>query len=154
MTDINSLTVIGRLTKDIGGTDFAYLNTGIAKLSFSIAVNRSIKRGEEWVEDVSYFDITYWGKPAEAIIQYLGKGKQVCVKGYLKQDRWEKDGQKHSKVGIVAESVQLLGGNNSNSGNTASYEQPPSKSAFTPKAQQLTQQQETFDTEFPEDIPF
>lgn len=149
MTDINSVTVIGRLTRDIGENDFAYLNTGTAKLTFSIAVNRSIKRGEEWIEDVSYFDITYWGKAAEAVKQYIGKGKQVCIKGYLKQDRWEKDGQKHSKIGIIAESVQLLGGN-AGSG----YDQAPSKAAFTPKAQSA--QQQTFESseEFSEDIPF
>jgi single-strand DNA-binding protein len=158
MTDLNNVGIIGRLTRDIGEDDFSYINTGTAKLIFSIAVNRSVKHGDDWVDEASFFDVTYWGKPAEGIKQYLGKGKQVAVKGYLKQDRWEKDGQKHSRISIVAESVQLLGSKGDGSGNSGSgeYHKPAfnNGSSFKPKAEEPQQQSFEEQNEFPEDIPF
>lgn len=111
MTDINTVNIIGRMTRDIGERDFAYTTGGTARLNLSIAVNRSEKRGGEWADKASFFDITVWGKTAENIKPYLHKGKQIAIGGYLDQQRWEKDGQKYSKVVIIANSVQLLGGN-------------------------------------------
>ena len=107
MTDINTLTIIGRLTSNC---DLAYTASGTARLNLSIAVNRSQKSGGEWSDKASFFDVTVWGKTAENISPYLSKGKQIAVQGYLDQQRWEKDGQRFSKVCIVAEQVQLLGG--------------------------------------------
>ena len=112
MTDLNHVVLIGRLTRDLGEDErsFGYVGNGQARANVSIAVNRSRKNGEQWVDEVNYFDVTIWGKTAENLKPYLLKGKQICVEGYLKQDRWEKDGQKMSKVSIVANNVQLLGG--------------------------------------------
>ena len=107
MTDINTLTIIGRLTSNC---DLAYTADGTARLNLSIAVNRSQKSGGEWSDKASFFDVTVWGKTAENISPYLSKGKQIAVQGYLDQQRWEKDGQRFSKVCIIAEQVQLLGG--------------------------------------------
>lgn len=164
MTDLNHVVLIGRLTRDLGDDErsFAYTASGTARANVSIAVNRSAKRGEEWVDEVSYFDITIWGKTAENLKPYLLKGKQIAVSGYLKQDRWEKDGQKFSKVGIVADSVQLLGGK-SDGGSEAQREADrfwggqesggKEKPSFTPKSQAQQYQASGVD-EFPEDIPF
>lgn len=112
MTDLNHVVVIGRLTKDLGNDErsFGVLPNGQARANISIAVNRSRRNGDEWVDEVNYFDVTIWGKTAENLKPYLLKGKQIAVDGYLKQDRWEKDGQKMSKVSIVANNVQMLGG--------------------------------------------
>lgn len=112
MNDVNQLVLIGRLTQDLGADErsFGYVGNGQARANFSIAVNHSKKNGEQWVDEVDYFSITVWGKTAENLKPYLTKGKQVCVVGHLKQDRWEKDGQKQSRVSIVADNVQLLGG--------------------------------------------
>ena len=107
MTDINTLTIIGRLTSNC---DLAHTAGGAARLNLSIAVNRSQKSGGEWSDKASFFDVTVWGKTAENISPYLSKGKQIAVQGYLDQQRWEKDGQRFSKVCIIAEQVQLLGG--------------------------------------------
>lgn len=152
MTDTNAVILIGRLTRDLTGEDYAYTNSGIARARISIAVNRSVKKNEQWIDEVSYFDITLWGKTAENLKPYLLKGKQIAVTGVLKQDRWEKDGQKNSKITIIAENVQLLGskgeGGNSPAANS---EQSQSKQAFSPKSQE---QQQTFGEDFPEDIPF
>lgn len=107
MTDINNVNLVGRLTRDI---DIRYTQSGTAIGSCAIACNRSIKKGEQWEDEASFFDVTVFGKMAEGLKDYLTKGKQIAVSGYLKQDRWQKDGQNFSKVGIVAESIQLLGG--------------------------------------------
>ena len=76
-------------------------------------MNRSVKKGDSWEDEVSYIDCEIWGKTAENLKDKLVKGKQVCIRGYLKQDRWEKDGQKQSRLKVVAETVQLLGGGKS-----------------------------------------
>ncbi|MGP1438651.1 MAG: single-stranded DNA-binding protein, partial [Treponema sp.] len=91
---------------------------------FSVAVNRRKKAGEEWVDEVSFFDVVFWGKMGESINQYLVKGKQVAVTGELRQNRWEQDGQPRSKVEIIANNLQLLGtaqGNGKQYQNTDSY---------------------------------
>ena len=114
MTDLNDVILIGRLTRDCGTDErsFSYVGNGTAKAIASLAVNRSVKKGDSWEDEVSYIDCEIWGKTAENLKDKLVKGKQVCVHGYLKQDRWEKDGQKQSRLKVVAESVQLLGGGN------------------------------------------
>jgi len=123
MTDLNTVVLIGRLTRDLDSSDprsFGYVGNGMARANISIAVNRSRKNGDQWVDEVNYFDVTIWGKTAENLKSYLTKGKQICVEGYLKQDRWEKDGQKLSKVTVVANNVHLLGGRNDGSSQSAS----------------------------------
>lgn len=166
MTDLNHVVLIGRLTQDLGSDErsFGYVGNGQARANVSIAVNRSKKEGDQWVEEVNYFNITIWGKTAENLKPYLTKGKQICVEGHLKQDRWEKDGQKQSRVTIVADQVQLLGGksDSNNSEPTSTYAQqyenqqnPFKHSAPTFKpAQQTTAEQATLGDDFPEDIPF
>ena len=107
MTDINNATLVGRLTKD---ADIRYTAGGTAVLNFSIAVNESRKQGEQWVEEVNFFDITLFGKMGESVHQYMTKGKQVAISGRLQQQRWQKDGQNYSKVAVIANYVQLFGG--------------------------------------------
>lgn len=106
--DINNVFVIGHLTKD---SEVKYTTSGTAKMDLSIAVNRSVKENGEWTQRASYFDIEYWGKRAESINQYLHKGKQIGVAGYLDQKRWTTpEGQNRSKIVIVAMDIELLGG--------------------------------------------
>ncbi len=111
--DINLVTLVGRLTRD---AELKYTNSGYAVCKFSLAVNRKKRSGEQWIEEVNYFDVVLWGKRGEAIQQYLGKGKQIAVSGELRQNRWEQDGQKRSKVEIIASEIQFLGSSGSNSG--------------------------------------
>ena len=140
MADLNNISVIGRMTRDLDGRAFAYTQNGKARLNISIAVNDGY--GEN--QYTSYFDIVVWGKTAENIKPYLGKGKQICINGRLRQDRWESNGQKNSRVVIVAETVQLLGGRDNGAGTGGNYQQP------------AQQQAPDYDNggEFSEDIPF
>lgn len=157
MTDLNNVTLIGRLTRDVGSDErsFAYLPSGQARANLSIAVNRSKKNGDQWVDEVSYFDVTLWGKQAESLKPYLTKGKQIAVEGYLRQDRWEKDGQKNSRVSITATNVQLLGGKSDNyqqSGGDAPKFQPKQPPVSSPMPDATPYGGDTGG--FPEDIPF
>lgn len=159
MTDLNHVVLIGRLTQDIGSDErsFGYTSSGQARANVSIAVNRSKKSGEQWIDEVNYFNVTIWGKTAENLKPYLTKGKQICVEGHLKQDRWEKDGQKQSRVSVVADSVQLLGGRGENgqqTGGTPKF-QPNNNSGQNPGYSNY-QSEPYGDTgnDFPEDIPF
>ncbi len=106
--DLNQVVVVGRLTRD---AELRFTQTGTAISRMSIAVNRRKRSGDnQWADEVSYFDVVLWGKIAESLQSYLTKGKQIAVSGELRQNRWEQDGQKRSKVEIVATNVQLLGG--------------------------------------------
>jgi single-strand DNA-binding protein len=116
MADINHVVLVGRLTRD---AELKYTANGQAVCKFSVAVNRRKKSGEQWVDEANFFDVVLWGRQGEAVNQYLLKGKQVGVDGELRQDRWEQDGQNRSKVEIVANNLQLLGGGAGGPGGTA-----------------------------------
>lgn len=111
--DINSVVLVGRLTRD---AELKYTANGTAVCKFAVAVNRRRKTGDSWSDEASFFDIVLWGRQGEAIHQYLGKGKQIAVQGELRQNRWEQNGQNRSKVEIHAVNVQLLGGGPSGGG--------------------------------------
>jgi single-strand DNA-binding protein len=86
-----------------------YTPNGKAVASFSLAINRKYKQGEELKEEVSFIDIVVFGKPAEACGQYLNKGDSALIDGRLQQRRWDdkESGQKRNKVEVVADSVQF-----------------------------------------------
>jgi single-strand DNA-binding protein len=113
-TDLNIVALIGRLTRPC---EMRYTNTGFAICSFSLAVNRRKKAQDgSWNDSVSFFDCSFFGKAAEGVSQYLTKGQQVSVQGYLDQQSWETNGQKRSKVVVIVNSLSLLGSSgNSNS---------------------------------------
>ena len=177
MTDTNHVVLVGRLTKDLGTDErsFGYVANGQARANISIAVNRSKKNGDQWIDEVNYFDVTIWGKTAENLKPYLTKGKQIVVDGYLKQDRWkDQNGNNQSRIKIVAQSIQLLGGNQNqqdstprfqpvNNNQTMNNNQNPFVQNQSTSAQQYAgqnqpqNQQNGFvqeDLPYPEDIPF
>lgn len=102
--NINNVTLIGNLTRD--PESFA------AGCNLGIAVNERAKVDGEWADRPSFFDVTVFGKQGEACAEHLSKGSQVAIQGRLTQDRWENEGQKRSKVKIIAFSVQFLGSKN------------------------------------------
>lgn len=105
--DLNTVALVGRVTKD---SELRNSSSGIPLCNFSVAVNRRVKKGDQWSDEASFFDLTLWDKQAESLNKYLVKGTQVAVQGELRQDRWEKDGQKQSKIQVFVSSIQLLGG--------------------------------------------
>ena len=156
--DINNVVLVGRLTREI---ELKYLNSGTAVGRFSLAVNRIKRSGDQREEEVSFFDITVWGKQAEVLNPYLSKGRQVCVSGELRQSRWEQDGQSRSRIEIVASSIQLLGGGGASSGaptnqsDNRSYGQKPnSRPAQAPQSRAKDAPSFPGPEQFDDDIPF
>lgn len=147
MADMNRVSIIGRLTRDVEEPQ------GQGPLRFSVAVNRSVKRGEEWADEASFLDVEYWHR---SILQYLTKGKQLGIDGELKQDRWtdKETGQPRSKVVIAAQRVQLLGGGKDadhGAGGAQGSTVPPRPAKPKPEAQVRT---ETAADGFQDEIPF
>ena len=142
MVDINHVVLIGRLTRD---AELKSLASGQAVCKFSIAVNRRRKVGEnQWEDEPNFFDVVVWGRQGESLHQYLVKGKMICVDGELKQDRWQQDGQNRSKVEIIANNIQLLGGNPGSG----------SSGGARNNANAAPQQAAPADDSFADDIPF
>jgi len=165
MADVNHVILIGRLTRD---AELKYTSGGMAVCKFAIAVNRRKKSGEQWVEEASFFDIVLWGRSGETLNQYLVKGKQIAVEGELHQNRWEQDGQSRSKIEIVANNVQLLGGNAGGQGSSSASGDSSSGGYSASNAGSSSQYQKRQETgnhsssgaddstppDFPDDIPF
>lgn len=107
MQDLNHVVLIGRLTRD---AEIKYTGSGTPVTRIGLAVNRRRKSGDGWIDEASFFDVVLWGRMGESLSQYLTKGKQVAIDGELRQNRWEQNGQKRSKVEVVANNLQLLGG--------------------------------------------
>ena len=102
--DINNVTFTGRLVKDveIKAINHSFLMTG------SFAVNRSFKKGEDWVEEASFFNFKQWvksEKQKDFLAQRLKKGTQISIDGQFVQERWEKDGQKQSTYFLYVNNI-------------------------------------------------
>jgi single-strand DNA-binding protein len=116
MANINRVVLVGNLTRD---PELRHTGGGTAVCSMRIAVNTRRKDGAtgEWSDKPNYFDITVFGNQAESCNQYLAKGRPVAIDGRLDWQEWEaQDGTKRSKVEIIAESVQFLGGRDGGGG--------------------------------------
>jgi single-strand DNA-binding protein len=101
----NKIILIGNLTKD---PELRYTPQGTAVASFRIAVNSKIKQQGELKDETLFIGVVVFGKQAESAGQYLSKGRSVLVEGRLQERSWEKDGQKHSRMEVVASSVRFL----------------------------------------------
>lgn len=105
-SDLNRVILIGRLARD---SELRYTPAGMAVASFTLANNRSYSTGGEKKEQVSYFDCVAWSKLGELITEYCKKGAQIAIEGRLQQRRWDdSEGNKKSKIEIVAENIQFL----------------------------------------------
>ncbi len=110
MAALNKVLLMGNLTRD---PELRYIPSGTAVAKLGLAVNREYqdRQSGEKKEDVCFLDITVWGKQAEVCNQYLSKGRSVFIEGRLEYSTWEtKEGDKRSKIEVIAERVQFLGG--------------------------------------------
>lgn len=109
MASFNRVILLGNLTRD---PELRYVPSGTAVSEIGLAVNDRRKNAAgEWVDETTFVDVTLWGRTAEIASEYLTKGSPVLIEGRLKLDSWEsQDGQKRSKLRVVAEKMQLLGG--------------------------------------------
>jgi single-strand DNA-binding protein len=156
MADLNKVMLVGNLTRD---PEVRHTPGGQAVADVRLAINRKYRdQAGTDREEVVYVSVTVWGRQAETCAQYLTKGAPVLVEGRLKLDEWEKDGQKQSRLGVVAERVQFLsrGGSGARGGGGEFEDAPPSsRPARAPDrspAADRTPQEEILDDH--DDVPF
>jgi single-strand DNA-binding protein len=108
MANYNRVILMGNLTRD---PQLKYLPNNTAVCEFGLAINRRWRdKDGNQKEDVCFVDISAFARTAETINQYMTKGKPILVEGRLKFDSWTgQDGQKRSKLSVVAENFQFVG---------------------------------------------
>lgn len=128
MASYNHVVLVGNLTRDV---EVRLTKTNLSVASLSIAVSKRTKVGSEWKDETSFFDVTAFGKTAEVAAEYLQKGSPVLIDGELKQETWEKDGRRNSKVVVICNRLTMLGGKNSEprASEYAKAEAPPASRA-------------------------
>lgn len=121
MASFNQVILLGNLTRD---PQLRYTPTQMAVCDFGLAVNRKFKAADgSDREEVTFVDCTAWGKQAEVINTYCTKGKPLFIQGRLKLDTWEdkNGGGKRSKLNVVVETFQFIGGRDQAGGGGGGY---------------------------------
>jgi single-strand DNA-binding protein len=158
MASFNKVILMGNLTRD---PELRYTPKGTAIAKIGLAVNRTWRTETgETKEEVTFIDVDIFGRTAENVGQYMRKGSPILVEGRLRLDQWDdkQTGQKRSKLGVVADTVQFLSSGNRNaegggSGPAPSAPRQASRPAPPP------QQQAAPDSDGPpppddDDVPF
>ena len=142
MANLNKVLLIGRLTRD---PESRSIPSGTVVVSFGLAVNRVYNRRDsgEKVEETCFVDVEAWGRVGETIARYMSKGRSIFIEGRLKFDSWERDGQRRSKLSVVAENFQFLGDGGGGGRGAASAPQGATVGA-----------RETPQDDYEDDIPF
>lgn len=160
MANVNKVMLLGNITRDL---EVRYTPKGTAVCDLGMAVNR-IRTGDngERIEEVTYVDVTLWGRQAELAGQYLSKGRSVFIEGRLQLDQWDdkQTGQKRSRLRVVGENMQFIGGQGGSGGNQGGssapgQQAPPSEQQQAPPQsnQGGAAAAENFDND-DDDIPF
>jgi len=161
MASYNKVLLLGNLTRD---PEMRVTPKGTAVCQFGLAVNRQFKdESGQMREEVTFVDLEAWGKQAETIAKYMTKGRPLFVEGRLKLDQWDDKatGQKRSKIKVVLENFQFIGGREQGAGpggpggvpgeegidQTAERHVPPARSAGGPPKPPAS-------TGADEDVPF
>ena len=123
MASVNKVLIMGNLVDD---PKTSALRGGVSVTDVRLAVNRKVKDRE----DVCYVDVTAFGKTGEVIQRYVGKGDPLLVEGHLYQETWQdkETGRNRSRLKVVAENIQLVGGRREDAGGVSNpqrdYGQP------------------------------
>lgn len=147
---INKVFISGNLTRDC---ELRQTQGGTAVLQMGVAVNERRKNPQtgDWEDYPNFVDVTMFGKRAEAVSRYVSKGSKVAIEGRLRYRSWEKDGQRRSKLEVVADEVEFMsrqeatnGGHDNGVNNyTTNWQNGPQKAPQDPT-----------DGFFEEDLPF
>jgi single-strand DNA-binding protein len=136
MASLNKVMIMGNLTRD---PEVRYTPKGQAVVDIGLAVNRRYKVENETREEVTFIDVTFWGRSAEIIGQYMKKGRPLYVEGRLQLDSWEDKatGQKKSRLKVIGDEFQFLGGRDGAPGGGGSPDDddapPPPRSSRPPQ---------------------
>ena len=137
MASYNRVILVGNLTRD---PELRYIPSGTAVTEITMAISdRRKDQSGNWIEETTFINVTLWARTAEVVCEYLSKGSSVLIEGRLKFETWEKDGQKHSKLKVIGDRMQMLGsrggsgggsggdgggGSSTTSSQPAEYQQP------------------------------
>ncbi len=135
MASFNKVILLGNLTRD---PEVRYTPKGSAVADLGIAVNRqyTLENGEKR-EEVTFVDVTFWGRTAEVAGEYLKKGRPVFIEGRLQLDTWDdkQSGQKRSRLKVIGEMMQMLGSRpGAGSGEEGDQQRPSGRPAPPPKS--------------------
>jgi len=134
MASFNKVILVGNLTRD---PELRYTPKGTAVAKIGLAVNRTwTSESGEKKEEVTFIDVDVFGRTAENVSQYMRKGRPILVEGRLRLDQWDdkQTGQKRSKLGVVAETIQFLGSPAGAEGGAPSAPRPPRPASPGPAA--------------------
>jgi single-strand DNA-binding protein len=143
MANLNKVMLMGNITREI---ELRYTPKGTAVADIGLAVNR-VRTGEsgERIEETTFVDITLWGRTAEVVHQYAGKGQPLFVEGRLQMDTWvdKTTGGNRSKLKVVADNIQLMGakGGGGGGGQAPQQSAPPQGQGEPSYSQQSAQPQ-------------
>lgn len=127
----NKVILMGNLTRD---PEVRSTPSGQSVANFTLAVNRTWRGADgSNQESVSYIDCVAWGKTGEVIAQYIQKGRALLVSGRLDQRSWEQDGQKRSKIEVIVEDFNFVGGGEGGGGAGGSRPAPAAGKASSKK---------------------
>ncbi len=131
MANLNKVLLMGNLTRD---PELRYLQSGTAVCDFGLAMNRKWRSGTgEQKEEVCFVDVTFFGRTAEVVSEFMKKGRPMFIEGRLKLDTWTgKDGQKRSKLHVIGENMQFIDSRGSREA-TGQTGQRPSAGETTPE---------------------
>jgi single-strand DNA-binding protein len=137
MASVNKVILVGNCTRD---PEVRYTPKGTAVTDLGLAMNRHYSSdGGEKREETTFVDVTLWGRQAEVAGEYLKKGRPVYIEGRLQMDSWDdkNSGQKRSKLKVIGEQMQLLGGREGGGG---SSQQGNTTDSAPPQQEQQEQQ--------------
>jgi single-strand DNA-binding protein len=123
MADFNRVILMGNLSRDV---ELKYTQSGLAVTEVGLAISdRRKNQTGEWVEDTVFVDVTLFGRTAEVASEYLSKGSPIFIEGRLKLHTWETEGQKHSKLRVVGERMQMVGSRSGSATSNTPRERDP-----------------------------
>ena len=117
--NFNKVIIGGRLTSE---PELKTTQSGLSVVSFSVAVNRKTKQGEDQKAD--FFNVTAWRQTADFVARYFKKGSSICIVGSLQNSSWtDQNNQKHYRTGIVADEVMFVDSKSDNESAQSSFGQ-------------------------------
>lgn len=127
----NKVILMGNLTRD---PETRQTPSGQSVTNFSLAISRTWKGQDGSTQEaVSFIDCVAWGRTGEVIAQYIQKGRPILVSGRLDQRSWEQDGNKRSKVEVIVEDFNFVGGGAGDAGGSPSTSSSSSSSSSSKK---------------------
>ena len=131
MANLNKVFLMGNLTRD---PELRYTPSGSPVCEFGLAINRSYKTAAgEQRDEVCFVDIVMWGRRGVVISEYFTKGKPIFIEGRLQYDSWETAEGRRSRLRVVADNFEFLGGGRGPAGESDRAEQPPSERPERPE---------------------